>query len=221
MTSGSPFPSRLTASRTRRCARALAATALTLGVLAYASVASAGAETYRIDPDQSSTEFAVTNLGTARQRGHFGHTEGTIVLDSEEHTGDVNLVIDATSVDTGWGLRDAWLRGEDMFDVVHFPVMRFNSTQLVFKQDELIGISGLLTLRNVTRPVNLKIEHMQCGREPDGRRETCGAGAVSTIKRSDFGLTRVLGWVSDDIDLTFQVNAFRVPAGDTRAAVPR
>lgn len=221
MRSGSPFPSRLTASSTRRCAGALASAVLTLGVLAYASAASAGAETYRVDPDLSSTEFAVTHLGISRQHGHFGHTEGTIVIDSGEHTGDVNLVIDATSVDTGWSVRDAWLRGEDMFDVAHFPVMRFNSTQLVFKRDQLIGITGLLTLRNVTRPVNLKIEHMQCGREPDARRETCGAGAVSTIKRSDFGLTHVLGLVSDDIDLSFQVTAFRVPDNDSRTAMPR
>jgi len=99
--------------------------------------------------------------------------------------------------------------------------MRFNSTQLVFDHDQLIGITGLLTLRDVTRAVNLKIEHMQCGRDADGGREACGAGAVSTIKRSDFGLTRVSGMVSDDIDLTFEVTAFRVPDGDPRVAAPR
>jgi polyisoprenoid-binding protein YceI len=62
----------------------------------------------------------------------------------------------------------------------------------------------------VTRPIVLKIERMQCGREPDGGREGCGAGAVSTIKRSEFGMTYVLGLVGDDIDLSFKVTAFRV-----------
>ena len=52
---------------------------------------------------------------------------------------------------------------------------------------------------------------MQCGRDADGEREGCGAGAVSTIKRSDFGLTYASGLVGDDIDLSFQVTAFRVP----------
>jgi polyisoprenoid-binding protein YceI len=114
--------------------------------------------------------------------------EGTIAIDAEEHTGAMDFVVDATTVDTGWGARDAWLRGEDMFDVARFPVIRFHSTQLVFNQNRLIGISGLLTLRDVTRPVSLRVEHMQCGRDPDGGREGCGADAVSTIKRSDFDL---------------------------------
>lgn len=179
--------------------------------LASGGAALAGPETYRVDPELSSTEFAVGHLGLSTQHGRFGRMEGTIAIDAEEHTGAVDFVVDATTVDTGWRARDAWLRGADMFDVARFPVIRFHSTQLVFNQDRLIGVSGLLTLRNVTRPVDLKIERLQCGRDPDGGREGCGAGAVSTIKRSDFGLTYALGLVGDDIDLSFQVTAFRAP----------
>jgi polyisoprenoid-binding protein YceI len=180
-----------------------------LFALTHVAGASAAPDTYRVDPELSSTEFAVSHLGLSTQHGHFGRMEGTIVIDPEGHSGAVDFVVDATTVDTGWGPRDAWLRGEDMFDVAHYPVMRFRSTQLVFNQDRLIGISGLLTLRDVTRPVILKIERMQCGSDPDDGREGCGAGAVSKIKRSEFGLTYALGLVGDDIDLWFQVTAFR------------
>jgi polyisoprenoid-binding protein YceI len=183
-----------------------------MAVPAFAHAAGAGAtpNVYRIEADLSSTEFAVTHLGLSKQHGRFGRTEGTIVLDPEDHAGSIDLVIDARSVDTGWTVRDAWLRGEDMFDVAHYPVMRFHSTQLVFDQSQLIGIMGLLTLRDVTRPVVLTIERMQCGRVPDGGREGCGAGAVSTIKRSDFGMNYAMGLVGDKIDLSFRVTAFRV-----------
>ena len=184
--------------------------AATLFALAHCVVASAAPDTYRVDPQLSSTEFEVSHLGIFKQRGHFGHMEGTIVVDAENHVGTIDFVVDATTVDTGWGVRDAWLRGEDMFDVAHFPVIRFHSTQLVFNQDRLIGITGLLTLRNVTRPVILKIERMQCGSDPDGEREACGAAAVSTIRRSEFGLTYAMGLIGDDIDLSFQVTALRV-----------
>jgi polyisoprenoid-binding protein YceI len=183
--------------------------AATLFALAHAAGATAAPDTYRVDPDLSSTEFAVSHLGMSTQRGHFGRMQGTIVIDPEGHSGAIDFVIDATTVDTGWGARDAWLRGEHMFDVAHYPVMRFRSTQLVFNEERLIGMTGLLTLRDVTRPVILKIDRLQCGSEPDGVREGCGAGAVSTIKRSDFGLTYGLGLVGDDIDLSFQVTAFR------------
>ena len=178
-------------------------------VSAHAIVVQAAPESYRIETELSSTDFAVTHLGISKQRGHFGRTEGTIVLDPQEHTGLFDLTVDATSVDTGFGVRDAWLRGDDMFDVARFPVIRFRSTQLVFNLDRLIGVAGLLTLHGVTRPVVLKIERMQCGVIPDSGREGCGAGASSAIKRSDFGLTYAMGLVGDDIDLTFEVVAFR------------
>jgi len=186
-------------------------TAAGLFASATAFVAQAAPESYRVEADLSSTEFAVTELGLTRQHGRFGRTEGSIVLDPQDRTGVIDLVVDATSVDTGWSVRDAWLRGEDMFDVARFPVMRFQSTQLVFNQETLIGISGLLLLRGVTRPIVLKIERMHCGVIPVSGREGCGAGASSTIKRSDFGLTYAMGLVGDDIELTFRVIAYRVP----------
>jgi polyisoprenoid-binding protein YceI len=176
---------------------------------AQAEAVHAAPESYRVEAQMSSTEFAVTHLGLSRQYGRFGRTEGSILIDPQEHSGTIDLVVDATSVDTGWSVRDAWLRGEDMFDVARFPVMRFTSSQLVFNQERLIGISGLLTLHGATRPVVLKIERMQCGVIPDSGREGCGAGARASIKRSDFGLTYALGLVGDDIDLTFQVVAYR------------
>ena len=181
-----------------------------LFALTHVSGATAAPDTYRVDPELSSTEFAVSHFGLSTQRGHFGRMEGTIVIDPEGHTGAIDFVVDATTVDTGWGARDAWLRGEDMFDVARYPVMRFRSTQLVFNQDRLIGIAGLLTLRDVTRPVILKIDRLQCGSDLDGGRDECGAGAVSRIKRSEFGLTYALGLVGDDIDLSFQVTASRI-----------
>jgi len=192
-----------------RIGPALSIVAGALLLTAQADVVQAAPESYRVEAQMSSTEFAVTHLGLSRQRGRFGRTEGSILIDPQEHSGTIDLVVDATSIDTGWAVRDAWLRGEDMFDVARFPVVRFESTQLVFNQERLIGISGLLTLHGVTRPVVLKIERMQCGVIPDSGREGCGAGASASIKRSDFGLTYALGLIGDDIDLNFQVVAYR------------
>lgn len=191
----------------RRCVLRTAVL-LTLGVSVAALAAQ---ETYRVDPELSSTEFAVGQFGLFTQRGRFGRMNGTIVIDVDDHAGAIDFVVDATTIDTGWDVRDAWLRGEDMFDVARFPAIRFRSTQLVFNHDRLIGITGLLTLRNVSRPVILKIERMQCGPDFDGGRDGCGAAVVARIRRSEFGLTYALGLVGDDIDLSFQVTAFRVP----------
>ena len=61
----------------------------------------------------------------------------------------------------------------------------------------------------VTRPVLLKIRRLDCGRTTDDR-EGCGADVVATIRRSEFGMNYALGMVGDEIDLSFQVTAFRV-----------
>jgi polyisoprenoid-binding protein YceI len=176
-----------------------------------AAAAGAAPEVYRVDPELTSTQFAVSHMGLSMQRGHFGRTRGTIVLDPEAHAGRVDFVIDASSVDTGWTARDAFLRGEDMFDTAQYPVMRFRSTQLTFDDARLVGVAGELTMHNVTRPVELRVARLDCGKDPDSGRDGCDAEADTVIKRSDFGMSYAIGMVGDDIDLSFQVTAFRVP----------
>ncbi len=195
-----------------------AATAVLLGLatlIAQIPSAAAGAapapEVYRVDPELTNAQFAVSHMGLSLQRGHFGRTRGTIVLDPEAHTGRIDFVVDASSVDTGWAARDAFLRGEDMFDTRHYPVVRFRSTQLTFDSARLVGVAGELTMHNVTRPVELHVARLDCGRDPDSGREGCGAEVDTVIRRSDFGMDYALGMVGDDIGLSFQVTAFRVP----------
>jgi len=177
--------------------------------LACAGGASAAPEVFQIEPEASSAAFAVNHFGVFKQRGRFGSTQGTIVLDAEGHSGSIDLVIDVTSIDTGWALRDQWLRGEDMFDISRFPLVRFRSTELVFDQTRLIGIAGLLMLHGVTRPVVLKVERLECGRPGDEARDACGAGAVSTIRRSQFGMNYAPGWIGDEVELSIDVSAHR------------
>jgi len=177
---------------------------------AEAGEAAEAVSIYRVDPDLTSARFAVRHLGLSMQRGHFGRTRGTIALDSDAHTGQIDFIVDAASIDTGWAARDAFLRGEDMFDTAHYPVVRFRSTRLAFDSARLVGVSGELTMHNVTRPVELHVARLDCGRDPDSGRDGCGAEVDTTIKRSDFGMNYALGIVGDDIGLSFQVTAFRL-----------
>ncbi len=198
------------------CGRPVGALVFAVGMLAAAvafadATAGVAPEVYRVDPELTNAQFAVGHMGMSMQRGHFGRTRGTIVLDAESHTGRIEFVVDATSVDTGWAARDAFLRGEDMFDTAHYPVVRFRSTLLTFDSARLIAVAGELTMHNVTRPVELRVARLDCGKDPDSGREGCGAEVDATVRRSDFGMSYALGMVGDDIGLSFQVTAFRVP----------
>jgi len=181
---------------------------------AQAGEAAESLSIYRVDPDLTSAQFAVRHLGLSMQRGHFGRTRGTIMLDSEAHAGRIDFIVDASSIDTGWTARDAFLRGEDMFDTAHYPVVRFRSTRLAFDSARLVGVSGELTMHNVTPPVELHVARLDCGRYPESGRDGCGAEADTTIRRSDFGMRYALGIVGDDIGLSFQVTAFRVSSDE-------
>jgi polyisoprenoid-binding protein YceI len=186
----------------------------TLATTVASADAGESASIYRVDPDLTSAQFAVSHLGLSMQRGHFGRTRGTIVLDPEVHAGRIDFIVDASSIDTGWAARDAFLRGADMFDTAHYPVVRFRSTRLAFDSSRLIAVSGELTMHNVTRPVELHVARLDCGRDQESGRDGCGAEVDTTIKRSDFGMRYALGLVGDDIGLSFQVTAFRVSSDD-------
>jgi polyisoprenoid-binding protein YceI len=179
------------------------------GILAQPEDAAAGPEVFRIDPSQTRAEFTVNHFWVTTLHGRFARAHGTIVLDSEGRRGSIDFAIDADSVDTGWSVRDDFIKSELMFDVSHFPEMRFRSTQLVFDRTGLIGASGDLTMHNVTRPVAVKVERMDCRHETTTA-DRCGVAVVSTVKRSDFGMSFALPFVGDDIDLAFQIMARRV-----------
>jgi len=215
MTCGSSSRSRRI-GKTRADSRAVRAVGLerTLSVLAaWAAIAGnaiAGPEVFRIDPEATRAEFAVDHFWVTTLHGRFGRANGTVVLDQEAHAGSIDFIIEAESVDTGWSVRDDFIRGEHMFDASRFPQMRFRATNLAFDRTELVGASGELTMHNVTRPVAVRVERMDCVPEGRGEADRCGVSVVSSIRRSDFGMTFGLPFVGDDIDLSFHLSARRV-----------
>ena len=72
-------------------------------------------------------------------------------------------------------------------------------------------VSGKLTLHGVTRPVALKIDRFKCIPDhPLLKREVCGADAVGTFNRADFGVNagRQFGF-NQQVTLRIQVEAIR------------
>jgi polyisoprenoid-binding protein YceI len=195
----------------RKLAGAAMALAVVAAVLAYAPLAQSAPDVFRVEPGMTSVEFGVSHLGISRQRGTFDQTWGRIELDGSRSTGRIDFVVDAASVNTGWSVRDAFIRGEDMFDVEQHPVMRFRSTRLDFDAGVLQRIDGDLTLHGITREVTFAVTRLDCGTDPATGRAGCGAEATGTIRRSDFGMSYALPLIGDEIDLRFLVTAFAVP----------
>ena len=204
------LPQEATAALEMMLPRRALALLLSLDLLAASDFVHADSSTFRVDPALTNAEFAVMQLGISKQRGRFERMRGTIILDAQRKAGSIDFVIDAASVNTGWNLRDAFLKSAHMLDAERFPTMRFHSTHLAFDDTRLIGVDGEITLRGVTRPVRFEVKRVQCGGIPDDNRENCGALVTGRISRRAFGMDFAYPLVGDDVELDFAVTAFRV-----------
>jgi polyisoprenoid-binding protein YceI len=173
---------------------------LVLPLLALATAATAQPVTYTIDPDHTYPSFAADHIGLSIWRGKFNHSSGRITLDRAKQTGTVHIVTKIDSINFGnLPLRQMVLRDVmpaslcktqcAFFDAAKYPTATYDGTLADFVNGAPTRVVGKLTLRGVTRPLDLKIEHFKC--IPDfvfKPRERCGAEASATFDRSEFGI---------------------------------
>jgi polyisoprenoid-binding protein YceI len=173
------------------------------------SPAFAAPETYGVDPNHSYPGFEINHLGFSNMRGMFDSTKGRITIDRAARNGSIEIVIDTASLDTGHAKRDEHLRSEEFFNVAAFPTMSYKANRLTFDGDRPSGAEGQLTLLGKTMPVNLTITNFNCGQNPISKKPTCGANAVTTIKRSQFGMNAYVPGISDEVKISISVEAVR------------
>ncbi len=171
---------------------------------------STGKEIFVIDPAHSQPMFEVRHLGFSVQRGMFAKATGRVELDRVAKQGSVDVVVDTTSIRTNDQRLDVVLKGKDFFNVEKYPVMNFKSSRVAFETDQVIGITGELTLLGQTRPVALKVVNFACGTHPFNKRPMCGAEATATIKRSDWGMTYgIPDLAGDEVKITIPIEAYK------------
>ncbi len=184
-----------------RVLRTIAATSVC--IIATCVYVHAETISYRVDGDATRVEYTARAFGIVTQRGRFADVHGSIVIDHDGERGSIEFTIDVRSVDSGWELRDAFLRGSSMLDASRHPIIRFRSDRLSFASGALQRIDGALTLRGVTRPVTLTMQRLAC------RDARCDAHATASIRRSDFGMESYAPLLGDDVELDFFVVARR------------
>ena len=175
-------------------------------------------EKWQIDSGHSGIHFSVRHMVVAKVRGHFARWSGAVVAqDGDLGRATVDVVIDATSIDTGVADRDAHLRSPDFLDVASHPELTFKGKRVEKQSDERMRVVGDLTIRGATREVVLDVEYAGQTKDPWGN-ERAGFAAKTSIDRRDFGLT----WnqlletgglvVSDRIDIEIVVEAVKQTA---------
>ena len=171
-------------------------------------------QTWQLDPAHTQANFSVKHMMFAKVHGGFDSIAGALRIgdwdDLDSWSADVTIA--AASINTGQAQRDEHLRSSDFFDVEEHPELTFRSTSVRKSEDGTLVVTGDLTIRGVTREVELDVEETGRGTDPWGN-ERVAFRASTRIDRRDFGLT----WnqaleaggvlVGHDIDITLEVQA--------------
>lgn len=182
---------------------------VTLAMMCAAfGAASATPVAYKIDPAHTFPSFEADHMGISVWRGKFNANSGTVTLDKAAASGSLDISIDTASVDFGQDALNTWATGKDFFDVAKFGPARYKGKLTNFVNGAPTQVTGELTLRGVTRPVNLQLALFKCIPHPMLKREVCGADALGTIKRDEFGLDAGKDYgFKMDVALRIQVEA--------------
>jgi polyisoprenoid-binding protein YceI len=179
------------------------------------------AGSWEVDPTHSALEFVARYAVFTLVRGRFTSFAGTVVIDPlHADATQIDVDIDASSVDSAMAVRDNQLRGEDFFDVERHPKISFRSRGATVLAAGRYTVRGDLTIRGIAQPVRLDVDLF--GRAPDVLgNPRLGLKATAKVRRAEWGITwnaPVPGGgvaLAEAVDLELDVSL--VPAG---AAVP-
>lgn len=147
----------------------------------------------------SSVKFKIKNLGVS-VGGSFTGLQGKIVFDpSNPSASSFDASVDANSINTGIDLRDDHLKKEEYFDVKNYPKIHFVSTRVTAGRSGSFNITGLLTIKKVTKEISFPFTATQQG-------NGFNFSGEFKINRRDFGVGGSSFTLSDN--LTVQLNIF-------------
>ncbi|MBV8902984.1 MAG: YceI family protein [Acidobacteriia bacterium] len=175
-------------------------------------------ETWNIDPVHSSIHFSIRHLVISKIHGRFTNWGGTIQFDEQQPANSrVEIHIDVNSIDTNDPKRDGHLKTPDFFDTAQYPQIKFTSTKVEPAGKDQYKLTGNLTIRGVSKPVVLEVEHGGQVKDMWGNNRG-GFSIKGEIDRRDFGMTfagtteggaAILG---DKITLAIDVEAIKAAA---------
>ena len=171
-------------------------------------------EHWQIDSSHSGIQFTVRHLVIAKVRGQFSRWTGALEVPGGDYAGGwLDVVIDASSIDTGVKDRDAHLRSADFLDVERYPEITFRSTGVTQTGADRLRVDGARSRALRARSPSTSRSSVR-RRDPWGN-ERAAFSATTAINRQEFGLAwnQVLEtggvMVGDRIDIAIDIEAVR------------
>jgi len=144
--------------------------------------------TYKIDPTHSEITFKVRHLMITNVTGKFTKFDATMESDRDDFTDAVvTFEADVNSITTHTEQRDEHLKSDDFFNAEKYPKITFKSTALKKVSDEDYKLFGDLTIRDITKPIELKVTYNGNINDPWGN-ERAGFEIEGRVDRLEYGL---------------------------------
>jgi polyisoprenoid-binding protein YceI len=164
------------------------------------------AATYAIDSNHTQVHFTYSHFGYSNLSGRLTEVTGNFDFDpADPAKSSIDVSLPMASLSTGVAKLDAHLASPDFFDAEKFPTASFKSTGVTVTGKNKLDVAGNLTLHGVTRPVVLNVTINSL--EPKRGSPAAGFDAVATIKRSEFGVSRMVPAVPDEVKLSITLEA--------------
>lgn len=171
---------------------------------------------WAIDAAHSEILFKVKHLVISTVSGKFDKFEGSLYVSEDDFSdAEAEFSADIDSISTGQPDRDGHLKSADFFDAANYPKLTFKSKSFKKTGDDTYVMTGDLTIRGVSKTVDLTVEHGGTTKDPWGNIKT-GFEISGKINRQDFGLT----WsavtetgglvVSDEVKLQLNVELAKI-----------
>ncbi|MDA0631877.1 YceI family protein [Nonomuraea sp. MCN248] len=144
--------------------------------------------TYALDVAHTTIGFVVKHMMVSKVRGNFSDFSGTVTIAEDLLQSTAELTIKTESISTGVADRDGHLRSDDFLSVEKFPQITFKSKRVVAAGGDEFTVVGDLTIRDVTKEVELAVEYGGAGTNPWGQ-PVWGFSITTEVDREAFGLT--------------------------------
>jgi polyisoprenoid-binding protein YceI len=161
-------------------------------------------EWWTVDPTRTTVEFEVEHFcGLHAVRGRFGRVDGVYVLGTAGP--EIELTIEAGSVETGNSVRDRHLRSGDFLNVDEHPQVRFTSTQVDGLGNGRVRVSGELDVAGTSVPLAFHASVRMIGAELE-------LEATTTVDQRRFGMNQgPLGNIQTPTKLHVRAHLVRQP----------
>jgi polyisoprenoid-binding protein YceI len=176
---------------------------------------------WSIDPSHSEIEFKVRHLMISHVKGSFKTFEANIYTAGKDFTtAEIDVWIDASTIQTGDKKRDEHLKSAEFFDAENHKQITFTSSTIgKVNTDGINELWGELTMLGITKNIKLDVKFGGIVKDPYGN-EKAGFTITGKINRSDWDLvwnnTMEAGgvMVSDEVNILCEIQLINLGKKD-------